>query len=75
MKKLGLKKKIISSLSDAEMAKVNGGIEEDNEGTTSFRRCSRGFICCGSTDPIGCTGSSWGTCPSYQPMCIGAQNL
>lgn len=74
MKKLGLKKKIISSLSDAEMAKVNGGLEEDNEGTTSFRRCSRGFICCGSTDDIGCgtSGSFVSGCPSVGPKCIGA---
>ena len=72
MKKLGLKKKVISSLSDAEMAKVNGGVV-DNEGTTSFVRCSRGFICCGSTDDVGCgtTGSFAGNCPSVQKCLEG----
>ena len=58
MKKLGLKKKVVSSLSEAEMASVNGGLVE--AGTTSFRVCSRGFICCGSTqDNCGGTGGSF----------------
>ncbi len=59
MKKLELNKKIISSLSDAEMAKVNGGLEQE-AGTTSFGRCSRGFICCGSlADTCGGGGGSF----------------
>ena len=36
-----LKKKVVNTLSREEQASINGG------GTTSFRRCSRGFICCG----------------------------
>jgi len=55
MKKLNLKKKVISSLSEAEMTKIQGGLEQ--AGTTSFNVCSKGFICCGSTANPGCGGT------------------
>jgi bacteriocin-like protein len=51
MKKLTLKKKIITVLSDNEMQSVNGG------GTTSYSNCS-GFACCNYQ---GCQPASQGT--------------
>jgi len=49
-KKLGLKKKIISSLSDAEMTQINGG------DATTVIRCSQ----VGCLPSVGCTNTSCG---------------
>lgn len=39
--KFGLKKKVISALTSEQQSEIKG------QGTTSFKRCSVGFICCG----------------------------
>ena len=60
MKKLNLKKKVVSVLSDEETKNIKGG------GTTSYSNCT-GFLCC---SPKGCAPASEITCPStYQPGC------
>lgn len=64
MKKLTLKKKVITVLSDNEMQSVNGG------GTTSYSECS-GLFCCdykgcqpaSEGHGISCEGPG-GTCPT-----------
>ena len=49
-RKLELKRKTISVLSDDELKKLDGGLAEPV--TTSFGNCT-GFLCCGDTESIG----------------------
>lgn len=64
MKKLNLKKKVVSVLTDEEKQFINGG-----EGTTSYSECTK-FICC---EYKGCKDASLGvgnTCLTT-PNCEG----
>jgi hypothetical protein len=54
MKKLNLKKKVITVLTDQEKQFVNGGYVA---GTTSYSNCS-GFLCCNQQP---CVPASMGT--------------
>lgn len=60
--KFGLKKKVISALSSEQQSEIKG------QGTTSFNRCSRGFICCGQT-----THGSFTYCDP-DPITIGGKS-
>jgi bacteriocin-like protein len=42
LKKLSLKKEIVSSLNNKELQNIQGGW------TTSFEQCSNNFVCCGT---------------------------
>lgn len=55
MKKLDLKRKVVSVLTNQEQQSVNGG--KVNLGTTSYTKCS-GFLCC---SPEPCVEASMGT--------------
>lgn len=60
MKKLNLKKKVISVLTDEEKRNVQGG-----DGTTSYSNCS-GFLCC---DYKHCEVASMGPeCKDMEPQ-------
>lgn len=55
MKKLELKKKVISVLTNSEQRSINGG--KAAAGTTSYTNCS-GFLCC---SPEPCVSASLGS--------------
>lgn len=57
--RFGLKKKVVSALSEAEQNQVKGGW------TTSFGSCSENFICCGKRGK-----GSFTYCPTTADGCI-----
>ncbi|MFH6995951.1 class I lanthipeptide [Flavobacterium sp. FlaQc-48] len=56
MKKLNLKKKVITVLTDREMQSINGGA-----GTTSYSGCS-GFACCSQKPCVPASEGAGVTC-------------
>lgn len=72
MKKLDLKKKIISSLSDAEMTKVYGGKIGDEGFIQRTSNCPTNLSCgiCGPSYDTNCP-SAGPTCLSAGPKCLG----
>jgi hypothetical protein len=64
MKKLNLKKKVISELTDEQKLSIKGG------GTTSYSECT-GFLCC-NQQPCTTTvpaSEGWGVTCLQQPGC------
>jgi hypothetical protein len=65
MKKLNLKKKVITVLTDKEKQSINGG------GTTSYSECS-GFLCCSPQPCVPASEGTGSTClMSQAPKCKG----
>lgn len=70
MKKLELKKKVVSVLTDKQMQSVEGG------GTTSYSNCS-GFTCCAQQPCVPASEGTGNTCtmsPCPSPSSQGGKN-